>query len=245
MRPSQISFVASSAVLNPFFSPGRKGGSCFCIHSALTPAPPQRQPSLGTVSALYLCIKWISCPPLFVKKEKHFPWHVHIAFPLKPPLSISIIPTQTQPVVSVVVDLDTLKIHTCSGPLCVSVYVVAWQGSAPSRPCEGLNVIHWAETVLLPSSLQFCLTPLMAAQSWRGQCHKQPAHGWKVLKCCTLRTEGDWCSLGMRRLACVGIEGDGRSHISTPPSTGCASAETSAGRHRRGQKAQRMSASVL
>lgn len=67
-------------------------------------------------------------------------------------------------------EIHTFRAH---GPLFVCVYVIAWQGSALSRLCEGLNVIHWAETVLLPASLPFCLTLLMAAHYKRGQCHKQ------------------------------------------------------------------------
>lgn len=51
----------------------------------------------------------------------------------------------------------------------VSVYVIAWQGSAPVCLCDGLNVIHWAETFLLPASLPFCLHPLLVkAQYKRG-----------------------------------------------------------------------------
>lgn len=38
------------------------------------------------------------------------------------------------------------------GSLFDSAAVAAWQGSASSCLCEGLNEIHWAETVLLPVS---------------------------------------------------------------------------------------------
>lgn len=97
---------------------------------------------------------------------------------LKPAISICIT-TSPQVTVSLFfvffVDLDLLisPLAQSSGPLFVCVYVIAWQGSAPSRLCEDLNVIHWAETVLLPASLPFCLSTLMAAQHKRGQCRKQ------------------------------------------------------------------------
>lgn len=169
-----------------FFSLGRKGGSCFCIHSALTPALPQRQPSLLTVSEMYLCIKggnywsgWrITVPPLCLQEGAKLGMKFSQFYFLKAKISISIITNPGITVESVSlfhVDLDHLRstLAQSSGPLFVSVYVIAWQGSAPSRLCEGLNVIHWAETVLLPASLPFCLTPLMAARYKRGQCHKQ------------------------------------------------------------------------
>lgn len=157
---------------------------CFCIHSTLTPALPQRQPSLLTVSEMYLCVKGatllnhleICClHPLFAKNPQNLPCNFHnfISATLQ-----SLFPssqTHRSQSVCFIVDLDPPRstLARSSGPLFVCVYVIAWQGSAPSRLCEGLNVIHWAETVLLPASFSFCLTLLMAARYKRGQCHKQ------------------------------------------------------------------------
>lgn len=130
-------------------------------------------------------------PLLFAKKQQNFARH----FPERSfPQTYSLCfhhRKPTAPSRSVFVDVDAIRstLARRSGPLFVCVYVIAWQGSAPSRLCEGLNVIHWAETVLLPASLSFCLTPLMAAQYKRGQCHKQSLFiDEKVLECCTLQT---------------------------------------------------------
>lgn len=144
------------------FSLGRKGGSCLCIHSALTPALPQRQPSLLTVSEMYLCIKGfvnnLSVPFVCKETTKLAMKFSHFFYPP----AYSLIgyhhkhTGQSDVFFSGFVssEIHTFRAHS---PLFVCVYVIAWQGSAPSRLCEGLNVIHWAETVLLPASLPFCL----------------------------------------------------------------------------------------
>lgn len=49
----------ASAELNPLSHSGWKGGSCFCVHSPLTPALPQCQP--WTVSETCLCTKGPHC----------------------------------------------------------------------------------------------------------------------------------------------------------------------------------------
>lgn len=112
-------------------------------------------------------------------------------------------------------DSDPLRssLALSSGPLFVSVYVIAWQGSAPIRPCEGLNVIHWAETVLLPASLPFCLTPLMAAQYKRGQCHKRSPfideRCWSVAHCRQDETDVRWRWEGLLSRCVVGNSATG------------------------------------
>lgn len=68
----------------------------------------------------------------------------------------------------VYLDLLASPLAQSSGPLFVCVYVTAWQGSAPSRLREGVNVIHWAETVLLPASLPFCISTLNGCATQKG-----------------------------------------------------------------------------
>lgn len=140
----------ASAELNPLSHSGWKGGSCFCVHSPLTPALPQRQP--WTVSETCLCTKGPHCSirGSFVLKEATNPTSDFL-FPL-----IFICITRILQVTVgqfFLVDLDPTVFHCTELGSFVCVYVIAWQGSAPSRLCEGLNVIHWAETVLLPASL--------------------------------------------------------------------------------------------
>ena len=100
--------------------------------------------------------------------------------------------------------------------LCLSVFMSQpGRGQPPSPLCEGLNVIHWAETVLLPASLPFCLTPLMAAQYKRG--HSAINRACSLMKGAEVLHSAE----GMRWMfacmggedehsACVGIEGESR-----------------------------------
>lgn len=62
------------------------------------------------------------------------------------------------------------------GSLFDCVAVAPWQGSASSCLCEGLNEIHWAETVLLPVSRRFCIHTQMAAQHKRTVLYIGSAH---------------------------------------------------------------------
>lgn len=139
----------ASAELNPLSHSGWKGGSCFCVHSPLTPALPRCQP--WTVSETCLCTKGPHCSirGSFVWKEATNLTSYFLF------LLIFICITRFFDIFFFLVDLDLPVFHFAQslGPLFVCVYVIAWQGSAPSRLCEGLNVIHWAETVLLPASL--------------------------------------------------------------------------------------------
>lgn len=140
-----------------FLSPG-DCESRFCIHSAVTPAPPQHQTShlsllfilyLWTFQAFFFLFLCLKIKQKFYILDAYALCLIGLAFAA----------------------LVSTKILTCPEawvPLFVSVYVIAWQGSAPIRLCEGLNVIHWAETVLLPASLPFCLTPSPRLHSTKG-----------------------------------------------------------------------------
>lgn len=148
----QISFVClpcgATADLNP---------RSRCIHSALTPAPE----SVRVVQSV------------FVKKRSNKICHKFSSlFFLFPKAYNPFVSSQSHGsqsacfflFVCFFVDFGLLPspLALSSGPLFVCVYVIAWQGSAPSRLCEGLNVIHWAETVSLPPSLPVCLSILIA-----------------------------------------------------------------------------------
>lgn len=149
MRPVANLFCCllcgASAEENPFSHWGGREGAASVSIQHLHLLFLKRQPSFFTVCEMHLCISGRIIQShealqssLFVCKEAAKLAMKCSQFSLlRPSVSVSIITNPHVTVQSLFVHLNLLRssLAQSPGPLFVSVYVIAWQGSAPSRLC--------------------------------------------------------------------------------------------------------------
>lgn len=146
------------------------GGSCFCIHSALPPALRQRQPSLLTVSEMYLCVKgphcWISWRITVFSlclKRSNKTCHEMFYF-LKPAISICI---TTSPQVTVSLFFFFCRFGSSNIPTCTELRSFVFlclchrlAGVSPQSPVWGSECDS-----LGGNCFTACLSPLLSQHS--------------------------------------------------------------------------------